>query len=298
MGQIQQTGKRLMCAVILAASANALATETAGSSFLNGVEQFTIVSLPPAGVYGLIQAVEYDAHEMRNANGDRVNISFRKKIQAVAPRIVWVTKQNILGGRLLFQGVVPLLRVEGTRGARSQTNTGLGDITVGSALAYNPSDELTYAYGLLVTAPTGEYDANDLANPGRHYWSVRPRFALSYADPEGLNADFSVTYNFNRRNSATGYRSGQEIHSDYAIGWGFGNGWVGGLGGFAYWQTTDDQVNGTTIENNRGRAFGIGPALKYDDGYGWMVTAAYQKEFGVQNRPSGSTLSFRMVLPF
>lgn len=298
MGQIQQTGKRLMCAIVLAASANAVATEMAGSSFLPGIEQFTLVTLPPAGVYSLVQAAEYDAHEMRDANGDRINLPFRKKIQVVAPRIIWVTKQKVFGGRVLVQGVLPLLRVEGTRGARSQTTTGIGDITVGSALAYAPSDELTYAFGMLVTAPTGVYDANDLANPGRHYWSVRPRFVLSYADPEGLNGDISVTYNFNRRNSDTGYRSGQEIHADYALGWGFGNGWVAGLGGFAYRQTTDDDLNGATIANNRGRAFGIGPAIKFDDGYGWLITAGYQREFGVRNRPSGSTLSFRMTLPF
>lgn len=59
---------------------NAFATETVGSSFLNGVEQFTMVSLPPAGVYYLLQAVEYDADELRGNDGQRINIPFRKKI--------------------------------------------------------------------------------------------------------------------------------------------------------------------------------------------------------------------------
>lgn len=298
MSQIQQMGKGVTCAILLALSADVLATESAGSSFLNGVEQFMMVSVPPAGVYYLIQAVDYDADELRDANGQTGTLPFRKKIQVVAPRIVWVTKQKIFGGRLLFQAVAPLLKVEGTRGSRSQTRSGLGDMSVGSALTYSPSDELSYAFGVIVTAPTGVYDASNLANPGRHYWSLRPRFALTYSDPEGFNGDISVSYNFNRRNSDTGYRSGQEIHVDYAAGWGFARDWVGGISGFAYRQTTDDQMDGTTIKNNRGRAFGIGPALKFDDGYGWMVTAAYQREFGVRNRPSGNTLSVRMVLPF
>lgn len=298
MSQIQKMSKSVACAIFLALSANALATETAGSNFLNGIEQFTMVSAPTAGVYYLVQAAEYDAHEIRDDNGDVRNLPFRKKIQVIAPRVVWVTKQKMFGGRLIFQGVAPLMRVEGQRGAMSQTHSGLGDISVGSALVFSPFEELSYAAGVVVTAPTGEYNANDLANPGRNYWSVRPRFALSYADPEGLNADVSLNYNFNRRNNDTGYRSGQEFHADYAVGWGFATGWVGGISGFAYQQTSDDQINGTTITNNRGRAFGIGPAIKFDDGYGWMVNAAYQKEFGVRNRPSGNTFSLRAVLPF
>jgi hypothetical protein len=54
---------------------------------------------------------------------------------------------------------------------------------------------------------------------------------LSYVDPAGLNHEAKIMHDFNLRNDATDYRSGQELHMDYAVGWGFDNGWVVGLGG-------------------------------------------------------------------
>lgn len=44
------------------------------------------------------------------------------------------------------------------------------------------------------------------------------RFHAVY-DPDGLNLDLKLVYDFNRRNPSTDYRSGQEAHADYAVGW-------------------------------------------------------------------------------
>lgn len=60
--------------------------------------------------------------------------------------------------------------------------------------------------------------------------------------------------------------SGQESHADYALGWGFGNGWTAGIGGYVYRQV------GATVLDNKGRAMGIGPSIKFDGGK-WMLTA-------------------------
>ena len=61
---------------------------------------------------------------------------------------------------------------------------------------------------------------------------IEPVLAVSYVDPNGLNIDAKTMYDFNLRNKATDYRSGQELHVDYAVGWGLGNGWVLGVGGY------------------------------------------------------------------
>ena len=104
-------------------------------------------------------------------------------------------------------------------------------------------------------------------------------------------------WTFNQRNHATDYRSGQEFIVDYSAGWGFGNGLTVGAGGYVYRQMTDDSQAGQTIAGNRGRAFAIGPSIKYDSGKGWFVTAKYQMETDVRNRPEGAAFWLKAVFP-
>jgi len=104
------------------------------------------------------------------------------------------------------------------------------------------------------------------------------------------------TYNFENRD--TSYKSGQEFHFDYSLGWGVGHGWVLGAGGYVYRQVTDDKLNGQSVPNNKGRAYAIGPSLKYDSGKGWFVTAKWQKETGVRNRAQGDAFWVKAVFPF
>ncbi|WP_238216809.1 transporter, partial [Pseudomonas sp. PAGU 2196] len=94
------------------------------------------------------------------------------------------------------------------------------------------------------------------------------------------------------------YRSGQEFHVDYAVGWGLGNGWVLGVGGYYYRQTTDDRQDGERIEDNKGRSFAIGPSIKYSGEEGWFVTAKWSKETEVRNRAQGDAYWVKLTLPF
>ena len=104
-------------------------------------------------------------------------------------------------------------------------------------------------------------------------------------------------YIFNGRNSATDYKSGQEFHFDYALGWGLGNGWTIGGGGYVYQQVSNDQQAGATVADAKGKAMALGPSIKYDSGKGWFVTAKWQKEFAVENRAQGNALWLKAVFP-
>ena len=42
---------------------------------------------------------------------------------------------------------------------------------------------------------------------------------------------------------------------------------------------------GATLPDSKGRAFAIGPSLKYDNAKGWFITAKWQREMSVRNRP-------------
>ncbi|MBF8221986.1 SphA family protein [Halomonas sp. 328] len=281
----------------LLAAASAQATEGGGSSYPMGAENFLMGALPSPGVYPLLYANHYAADAFRDGQGNRLPIDFRLRANVLAPRLLWVTEQTLWGGQLAFAGLFPLVDLDVTVNGQHDSARGLGDIDLTMALAYHHSPHLHSAVGVDLFVPTGSFDAGRLANLGRNYWTVQGVYALSRVDPEGLNWDLKVMYDYNFENSDTHYQSGQELHADYALGYALRPNWVAGVGGYAYRQVTDDRLNGVEI-GNRGRAFAIGPSLKWDNGQGAFVTLKYEREFAVQNRPQGDSLWLKASLPF
>ncbi len=70
------------------------------------------------------------------------------------------------------------------------------------------------------------------------------------------------------------------------------------MGGYVYKQTTDDKVAGVTVPNAKGSAMGIGPAIKYQSPTGFFLTAKFEQDYSVRNRPEGAGLKVKMILPF
>ena len=290
--------KAVLALAFAALTSAARATEGGGSIYPVGAENFMAAALPPPGLYGMVFVNRYEADDLRDNSGNRVPIDFSVRANVIAPRIVWVTGQKFLGGDLGFHTIVPLVDLDVKVGpVGQQKKRGLGDITLGAVTGYHHSANLHSIVALDVFAPTGRYDKNDLANTGRNYWTIQPLTGVEYIDPKGFNGSAKLMYNFNRKNDDTHFKSGQELIVDYASGWGLGNGWVIGLGGYLYRQTTDDKQNGATVANNKGRAFAIGPSIRYDSGKGWFVTAKWQSEMGVHNRADGDAFWVKSVFP-
>ncbi|WP_297835881.1 transporter [Pseudomonas sp.] len=279
-------------------SVNVQATEGGGSSYPMGTESYMVGAMAPPGFYGIVYASHYEADARIDNNGNKRPGDFQLQSNAITPRFIWVTDQQVLGGNVAFHAIMPLVDLKVDLNGQSQEQKGLGDMTFGTGLGYHLTDKLRSIVGLDVVAPTGEYNRNDLAKLGRNYWDIRPVWALSYIDPLGLNADAKIMYDFNTKNNATDYTSGQEFHVDYTVGWGLGKGWVVGVGGYVYQQTTDDRQYGERIENSKGLALAIGPAIKYASASGWFLTAKWQQETEVLNRAEGNAYFLKLAVPF
>lgn len=289
-----------LVAVCVLLTGQAKATEGGGSIYPVGVENYGCCALPPPGVYGMVFGQSYSADKVRNDQGKTVTPSgFKIRANVIASRVVWVTQERIAGASLAFHAIFPLvnLKVAPAPGV-SQTKKGLGDITLGTVLGWRLSDKMHTVLGLDVYAPTGGYNKNNIANIGRNYWALQPVVGFSNMDKSGLNADLKAMYTFNFKNRDTGYRSGQELIADYAVGWGLGNGWVLGVGGYLYQQISSDKQHGATVKGSKGRVFAIGPSIKYDSGKGWFLTAKYQVETEVRNRAEGEAFWVKAVFPF
>ncbi|HSW05630.1 SphA family protein [Aquabacterium sp.] len=292
-----QPGIALAAAACLSCTPS-FATEGGGSAYPNGAENFLLGVAPPPGTYVLAYGSYDRLDKLRDKHGDEIPVPFKVGVGALVPRFIWIGENKVLGGNFGFHGFLPLLSIDAKIAGFSQRKTGLGDIIVGPFLTYHPSDKLHYVLAVDVHAPTASYDKTDLVNLGRNHWTAGPVAAISYTQASGINADIKLHYEFNRTNKDTAYRSGQEFHFDYALGWGLGNGWTAGASGYVYQQTTNDEQAGTTVANAKGRALAIGPSLKYQSASGFFVTAKWQQDYAVRNRPEGAALKVKMILPF
>ena len=290
--------QRLAVAGLMAAASAAHAAAGGGSTYPNGAEGYTTAAVPPPGLYGLLYVTHYSADQMNGADGHSLGIpGFKVEATSVVPRLGWVPGYSLLGGDLAFHAALPLTTLKISAMGMAQTKSGIGDLTIGTALGYHHSPSLHTLWGVDLVLPTGGYRASDMTNIGRHQMSADFTFAVSHIHPAGLNADLRMGYLVNQRNGDTDYRSGSELHADYALGWGLGNGWTAGLGGYARQQLENDQASGGGVSDSKTRVLAIGPAIKFDGGRGWFVTAKWQKEVDVRNAPQGSAVWLKAVLP-
>ena len=301
--------KKLAAATLLATAAvgSANATEGGLSSWPMGIEIYGMGILPPAGTYGQIFAGNYTADTVRdNAGNKAAEIDLR--VTSIVPRFVWVTEQKVLGGDLGFHALLPLndMRLNIKNGGPHDHKRGIGDMHLGPVVGFHLSEKLHIATGVDFVLPTGSYDKDDIINLGNNYYTVQGVFALTHMDPNGFNADVRLMYDYNFENKDTHYKSGEELHLDYTLGWGLGNGWVVGVGGHAYTQISDDKCSFSDCRDaglveatggNRGRTLSIGPAVQYASKDGWLFSAKWQEETGVRNRAEGQTYWFKFTTP-
>ncbi|MCY1275018.1 hypothetical protein D3C84_369600 [compost metagenome] len=283
----------------------AQATEGGLSSWPMGIEIYGMGILPPPGTYGQVFVGNYLADSLRDNAGDKAaDIDLR--VTTVVPRFVWVTEQQVLGGNLGFHALLPLndIRLNIENGPHDHKR-GIGDAHLGPVVGFHHSDKFHTAVGVDFVLPTGSYDKDDLINLGNNYYTVQAVYAMTYTDPNGFNADVRLMHDYNFENRDTHYQSGRELHADYTLGWGLGNGWVVGVGGHAYKQISDDKCSVSDCaaaalvdanDGNRGRSFSIGPAVQYS-GDGWFFSAKWQDESGVRNRAEGQTYWLKFTMP-
>ena len=283
----------------LLATSGALATEGGGSTYAISAENFIAGAVPPPGFYVMEYLNHYTSDRVKDDQGNAVPIpDFKLRATAAVTRLAWVTPTEVLGGNLVAHAFFPLVDLSVRAGGTKDSRTGLGDVTVGAGIGWHHSPQLHSVIGLDAVLPTGSYDRNRQANLGRNYLSMQTVGILTHIDPNGFNGDVKAALTFNRTNSDTNYRSGNEFIIDYAAGWGLGNGWVVGVGGHVYRQIRDDRINGVAQAGTRGRSQSIGPSVRYANDKGWLITAKLEKEFGVRNRAEGNALWIRTTVPF
>jgi hypothetical protein len=284
-------------ACLLAAPSTAHATEGGGTHYPNGAEDFMSGAVPPPGTYIINYMNYYSADKFKlKSSGEIPN--FKLSAFADVLRVIHVTKYQLFGANWGFHAFIPVANVDVTLPYGRKSQFGVGDIIVDPVIFSWHSKNLHVATGVDVFVPSGQYDKNKLVSIGRNYWTFEPILAATFVSDEGLELSAKLMYDFNTKNTATEYTSGQEFHFDYTLGYKISPFTVG-VGGYFYKQITNDKQYGSKVGEDgfRGQVLGVGPQVKYD--YKNMsFILKYQREFIAENRPEGNNFWFKFVYAF
>jgi hypothetical protein len=280
-------------------TSSALATEGGGGAYPNGAEDFMVGALPPPGTYFLNYLDYYRATTFRDKDGDRLMPKFHLNVVANVFRLIEVTKCQIFGASWAMHVFLPIVYMDVDASPGKDHRTGLGDIIVDPLILGWHFKNFHITVGPDIYIPTGSYNKHHLANTSRNYWTFEPVVALTYLADNGIEVTSKFIYDINLKNTDTEYKSGQEFHCDYTLGYHVNKYLTLGAGGYYYQQTTDDKLNGNKVGTDgfRGRVISVGPQAAYN--YKNMAfTLKWQKEFAVENRPEGNNFWFKFLYVF
>jgi hypothetical protein len=283
--------------ILFMAQTDVAATENGLGAYQNGAECFMAGAVPPPGTYFLNYFLFYTADKFKIKDGDDLP-TFDAKVTADVMRLIYVTKYQILGGFWGIHVFLPFVNVDLRVPDGSDSKFGIGDVIVDPFILSWHSKNWHFATGVDIYIPTGAYDKDDIANVGLNHWTFEPIAAFTFVDDSGFELSSKFMYDFNTENNDTDYKSGQEFHFDYLVGYNF-KPWGIGLSGYYYKQITDDRQDGEKVEPDgfKGQVFAIGPSVKYD--YKNMTfNLKYQREMAVENKPEGDRFWFKFVYAF
>lgn len=188
----------------------------------------------------------------------------------------------------------------------SSSVSGFGDIALMPVLmAWKPNSCWQIDASLCIYAPTGDYDAGRLANPGLNHWTFDPTVGAAYSNEKtGFNFMAHSGFAFSTENSDTSYTNGTVFHLDMSMQQllPLGSGFIGlGVEGFYQAQITDDSGSGATLGGFQGRTMGVGPVLSYIlpvDESTFIIEARWLPELDTKNRVEGDYFWLKAVYQF
>jgi hypothetical protein len=128
---------------------------------------------------------------------------------------------------------------------------------------------------------------------------------VTYLDSDlGIEASGWAGIDFNTKNTATDYLSGDQLHVDATLAKHLPllGGTVGlGATGFYYQQITADSGSGARFGDFKGRTMGFGPIASFATKIGggdWAFEAKWLPEFEVRNRLDGDSFWFKVRAAF
>ncbi|WP_157971387.1 transporter [Dyella sp. C9] len=213
---------------------------------------------------------------------------------------IWNTKSTSWNFASVF--TLPIAYVDASAGLqvgpfsarKTDNDTGLYDATFAPVVASHHFSQTSHiSLSLYITAPTGNYEKGQLANPSLNVWVFSPTVGYTQLFQQGsLEWSTTTAVDFYTRNSATDYQNGSVFRIDSLLVKRLPSGWgLGAVGGWIYQLENDSGPTADRLNGFKGHAISIGPMVNYLKKWqGGQVefSLRWTHEFDVKNRLAGN----------
>ena len=241
---------------------------TSGNHYVNGVEGIKGASLPPAGIYYRMYNAVYASDEIKDIDGNEVDLQPHISVMAQVHRVVWISNKKILGADFGMDMLVPIQQanVEFDHTGYEDNHLRVGDINIEPLLLGWHGKRWDATFGFSIFMPTGDWDKDEQALPGKNYWTYM--FTLGstvYLDKaKTWSASVLARYEIHSDNDKIHIRPGNDFHFEWGVSKNINKVWEVGVAGYCQWQVTNDKGTGVNYDaDDHDRVFAIGPEIAY-----------------------------------
>jgi hypothetical protein len=288
----------ILAAAVMAQAVQLHAQLPVGSHYPVGAEGIKGGSLPPPGVYLRDYNFFYTANKV---DGLPVDIDIFAYVQA--PRLIWITKQEIFGANYGMDIIVPFAYKNISTPFGSADKFNLADIQIEPLLLSWHFKQFDVAAGYAVWVPSGNFDAstmlNYLTSPGNGYWShMLTLGGVWYPDEKKTWAVSLLNrYEICHEQDQTRVTPGNMVTLEWGVSKTIGHVTDIGLIGYYQQQVTDD--SGTGAATSQSHVVGVGPEIStFWAKPGLFTSLRYVYEADARNRPQGHTFTLTLTKRF
>lgn len=299
---MNRSPRTALCFAVTAAAAllaPQLSQALAQSHYPIGVEGVKAATLPPPGLYLRDYNLFYFADQVNDPSGDEIPVDFDVFVYAQAPRLIWITDLQLLGGNYGMDVLVPFLYTDLSAPGYEGDCFALGDVFFEPITLSWHWQKFDLGVGYGFWAPLGEYDVTQPAQPGKGFWSnMFTLGATWYPDQEKTwSLSALARYEIHTEQEDTDITPGNTLSLEAGLAKALAPTFEVGVVGYYQQQTTEDDGDGASDDLER--VLAVGPEVVWVcPKWALFTSLRYFYEFDAQDRPQGHTVTLTLTKKF
>lgn len=277
------------------------ASERGASHYSPGASREFAVAVAHAPGARFTSETRFDEgrHQLRGTTGTLPRADIARATERLGA--FYSFEQNVAGGQVEIGAALPVgfVRTDAATVARAR-RFDLGDVEFVPLAWYWGWKQLHLKAQQKIFAPTGGFSRARRSDIGLNYWSFDSSLAATWFN-DGTGTELSAEAGLltHRRNPATGYKTGEEFHVDFALNQFWTPHFAFGAHGYHYNQVGNDRFGGRKVRGAQASALGFGPALEWAPKAferKLRVTGSWLRDVHSKNRSHGSHARLTLTL--